>query len=50
MKYVQVEIIYRKMSGEVPQVGIFRGEVLSRVELFRGNCSGVVVLGGIIQG
>ena len=26
------------------------GGLLSRVELFRGNCSGVVIFGGIIQG
>ena len=30
--------------------GIFGGELLCREELFRGNCLGVVVFMGIIQG
>ena len=51
MKYVLGEIIQRKMSGlgGIPLRDFQRGELLSRGELFRGNCSGVIVSGGIIQ-
>ena len=50
MKYVQAETIQRKISG-----GGFHGEkfpeegLLSKGELFRGNCLGVVVFEEIIQ-
>ena len=52
MKYVQRGTIQRKMSrgnstGENFQTG---GRLLSRGELFKGNCLGVVVFGGIAQG
>ena len=51
VKYVQGGIIQRKMSegnsmGETFQ----RRKLLSREELFRGNCLGVVVLGELFRG
>ena len=50
VKYVQGEIIQRKMSGEGPLGGNFqRRGYCPEWELFRGNCSGVVVFGVIIQ-
>ena len=51
MKYVQwITIQSKKSGGNSMWKNFLRQEVLSREELFRGNCSGVVVFGGIIQG
>ena len=51
VKYLQAEIIHRKLSLEEFYGGKFSNEVLlSREELFRGNCFEVVVVEGIIQG
>ena len=50
VKYLQAEIIHRKLSLEEFHGDKFSKEVLfSREELFRGNCFGVVVVKGIIQ-
>ena len=54
MKYVQGEIIQRKMSGEIPWGEIFRmnrekgGGVIVQRGTIRGNCSEVFVFGGVI--
>ena len=45
MKYLQAEIIHKRLSLKEFQEGIF-----SEGELFTGNYFGVVVVGGIIQG
>ena len=52
MKYVQGEISQRKMSGGRERFhggNISEWGLLSRGELLRGNCSGVVAFGEIIQ-
>ena len=51
VKYVQGKIIQRKMSGGKEFHGVKFSELglLSRGELLRGNCLGVIAFGGIIQ-
>ena len=55
MKYVQGEVIQRRMSGGELHGGRFSedeggGDVFSRKELIRGNCLGVVVQGAKVRG
>ena len=56
VKYVQGEIILRKLSGGIPWGKIFRGlgwggrGVLSRGKLLRGNCSRELFRGNCLGG